>query len=326
MSEVRSRVESDGETVAAVVRAVLDVPWSRARQLCYDGRVWVDDEHARDPAVRVRRGAMLMIRPQAQREVAVEREFDPARIVFVDREVVVVDKPAGLQSVPFGPDDHDSVVQRLTVALRRIEHRRVPPPRVVHRLDKDTTGLLVFARSKPAERELAQQFRVHSVHRRYLGLAHGDVREQTISSLLVADRGDGLRGSWRRSGHAPTSGRESITHVSVEARHELDASAFECGRKGWLTWVRCRLETGRTHQIRIHLSEAGHPLVGEPVYSRGFADPGLRWPKGVTPRVMLHAAELGFTHPDSGDEILLVSPEPPDIQAWRARLAAPTPP
>lgn len=327
MTDVTGRVEADGDTLAAAVRAILDVPWSRARQLCYDGRVSLDGERARDPAVRVRRGATVEIRQHAPRETRAEHTLAPERIVFIDRDVVVVDKPAGLQSVPFAADDHDSVVQRLTVALRRLEHRAAPPPRVVHRLDKDTTGLLVFARSRVAEKALGQQFRVHSVHRRYLGLAHGHVRDQTIRSVIVGDRGDGLRGTWRRAGRTPPDGREAITHVTLDAHHPLGAAAFERAAGGWsVSWVRCRLETGRTHQIRIHLAEAGHPLVGEPVYARNFAGPGLRWPPGVAPRVMLHAAELGFTHPTSGEEIAFVAAEPEDLRAWRAYLEhAPTP-
>lgn len=318
MNEVRTIAEQGGETLAAHVRNALDVPWSRARKLCWDGKVLVDGERADDPAARVKRGATIVIRPDAPRESVSEHTLDPARIVFVDGEVVVVDKPAGLQSVPFGPDDRDSVAQRLEVALRRLEKRRAPPPRVVHRLDKDTTGLIVFARTRAAERELGQQFRVHSVHRRYLGLAHGDVREQTLRSVLIADRGDGLRGSWRRSGRAP-EGKEAITHVTVDGRHSAACEGGSCT----VTWVRCRLETGRTHQIRIHLSESGHPLVGEPVYNRGFADPGLRWPPGISPRVMLHAGELGFVHPGTGDELAFVAAEPSDLAAWRDHLREP---
>jgi len=318
MNEVRTVAEQGGETVAAHVRNALDVPWSRARKLCWDGKVLVDGERAADPAARVKRGATIVIRPDAPREVVGEHTLDPARIVFLDGEVVVVDKPAGLQSVPFGADDRDSVVQRLEVALRRVEKRRAPPPRVVHRLDKDTTGLIVFARTRAAERELGQQFRVHSVHRRYLGLAHGDVREQTLRSVLIADRGDGLRGSWRRSGRAP-EGKDAITHVTVDGRHVTSCE----GGSAVVTWVRCRLETGRTHQIRIHLSESGHPLVGEPVYNRGFADPGLRWPPGISPRVMLHAAELGFVHPGTGDELAFTATEPSDFVAWRDHLRTP---
>jgi 23S rRNA pseudouridine1911/1915/1917 synthase len=322
MSEVRHVTQTDGETVAAHVRAALDVPWSRAKKLCWDGKVHVDGEPARDPAARVRRGATIVVRPDAAREVVPEHTLDPARIVFVDSEVVVVDKPANLQSVPFGADDRDSVVQRLEVALRRLEKRRGPPPRVVHRLDKDTTGLIVFARTRAAERELGQQFRVHSVHRRYLGLAHGQVREQTLRSVIVTNRGDGLRGTWRRSGRAPADGREAITHVSVDARHEV---ACTSGGRAFVSWVRCRLETGRTHQIRIHLSEDNHPLVGEPVYIRGFADPVVRWPSGITPRVMLHAAELGFVHPGTGADLAFVATEPVDFAAWRDHLGEPLP-
>ncbi len=318
MSAVSTIAQTDGETLAAHVRAALDVPWSRARKLCWDGKVQVDGARATDPAARVKRGATIVIRPDAKRETVAEHTLDPSRILFVDGEVVVVDKPAGLQSVPFGEDDRDSVVQRLEVALRRLEKRRGPPPRVVHRLDKDTTGVMVFARTRAAERELGQQFRVHSVKRSYLGLAHGDVRAQTIESVLVEDRGDGLRGTWRRSGRAP-EGRKAITHVDVESRHVTACEGGSCA----VSWVRCRLETGRTHQIRIHLSEAGHPLVGEPVYIRGFADPGLRWPPGISPRVMLHAAELGFVHPGTGEDLAFVGPLPSDVVAWRDRLGEP---
>lgn len=302
-----------GATIAAIVRGAMDVPWSRARQLCRDGRVTIDGALQRDDAARVRRGMKVVVRPTAPRTRLHAGELERERIVHLDGDVIVVDKPAGLQSVPFGDDDHDSLSQRTTMLLRRLEGKRLPPVRVVQRLDKDTSGLVVFARTKPAERALAQQLRTHAMHRRYHALAFGAVQPGTMRSLLVEDRGDGLRGSWRGPEHkAPSGAREAVTIVELQ-QHVKHGEVL-------LSWITCRLQTGRTHQIRIHLSEAGHPLVGERVYIRGFDDPGLQWPAGIAPRTLLHAAELGFVHPSSGDDLRFERDEPEDFAAWRELL------
>ncbi len=147
---------------------------------------------------------------------------------------------------------------------------------VVHRLDKDTSGLLVFARTQEAQRQLKSQFRAHTVTRRYLALAEGNLTATTFRSRLIPDRGDGRRGSTTN----PRLGREATTHVRPVERVR------------GATLLECRLETGRTHQIRIHLAEAGHPLVGERVYAKS----GTAHRIGA-PRIMLHACELGFDHP-----------------------------
>jgi 23S rRNA pseudouridine1911/1915/1917 synthase len=166
----------------------------------------------------------------------------------------------------------------------------------VHRIDRETSGLVVFARTVPAGRILAEQFRLHTTQRRYLALAVGRVGAGTIVTHLVRDRGDGRRGS-SESGE----GKRAVTHVKP-VEHFGDA----------YTLVECRLETGRTHQIRIHLAEIGHPLCGEKVYSA---------PRGTqaadrtgAARVILHAAELGFVHPQTGAELRFESPLPPDIE------------
>jgi 23S rRNA pseudouridine1911/1915/1917 synthase len=188
-----------------------------------------------------------------------------------------------------------------------IEHRGPrgrggrPTLGIVHRLDKETSGLVVFTRSWQAKQSLAGQFRQHSVHRRYLAIAHGDVRTRSVHSFLVENRGDGLRGSAR--GTPPKSAREAITHVE---RQESLAGA---------TLVACRLETGRTHQIRIHLSESGNPIVGERVYIRRFAGVLLE-----APRLMLHAAELGFVHPGTEREMRWEQPMPADMTRVLERL------
>ena len=156
--------------------------------------------------------------------------------------------------------------------------------RVVQRLDKETSGLLVFARTADAERGLGMQFFNHSVERKYLALIPGTIAPQSIESILVRDRGDGRRGS------APFSqpGKKAVTHVHLVEKFQ----AF--------TLVGCQLETGRTHQIRIHLAEKGSPVCGEKVY-RTTAN-GTILPDGSGfPRLALHAAELGFIHPISGE-------------------------
>src|SRR6202040_38118 len=137
--------------------------------------------------------------------------------------------------------------------LARREGRRLPGPRlrVVHRLDQETSGLVVFARTVPAERLLGMQFHAHTVTRRYLAVVPGRLDAGTVRSFLVRDRGDGRRGSTQ----SDADGKEAITHFEVAER-----------LPGY-TLLSCRLETGRTHQIRIHLAELGHPVCGEKVYN-----------------------------------------------------------
>src|SRR5690606_9238494 len=172
------------------------------------------------------------------------------------------------------------------------------PVRPVHRLDRDTTGLVMFARNPEAEALLAHQLRRHTVHRRYFALVHGRPRPGTIRSVIADDRGDGLRGSVRGR-----PGRESVTHVDV-VEHLRGA-----------TLIACRLETGRTHQIRIHLAEAGHMLLGERGYVRDHRGPVL-----PAPRVMLHAAELGFVHPATEEPVHFVARLPEDFALVCAAL------
>src|SRR5262249_47465942 len=153
----------------------------------------------------------------------------------------------------------------------------LPRLRVVQRLDKETSGLVVFARSVLAERGLGKQFHAHTVIRRYLAIIPGYLSARRIATRLVRDRGDGRRGSTA----LPGVGKVAVTHIEV-----LD-------RMPRHTLLSCRLETGRTHQIRVHLAELGHPICGEKVYQR---EPD----KSGTPRLALHACELGFIHPVTG--------------------------
>lgn len=262
--------------------------WNDVRRLVRTGKVRLRGTTETDPSAQVEPGDDVEVRMRAPRRDALPREA----LVYIDADVVVADKPPVISTVPFDAKEQGTLDQLVRVALARREQRSGPPLGVVHRIDRPTSGLVVFARTLRAKRHLEQQFRAHSVRRRYLALCHGSVESGTLHSRLVADRGDGLRGSTDN----PRLGRPATTHIRVVERL-ADA-----------TLVECRLETGRTHQIRIHLSEAGHPLLGERVYIRGYPGPLLD-----APRLMLHAAELGFVHPSRGNELRFQSQLPPDI-------------
>jgi 23S rRNA pseudouridine1911/1915/1917 synthase len=166
----------------------------------------------------------------------------------------------------------------------------------VHRLDRDTSGLMVFALTPESARELTEQFRAHKNRRSYLAIVAGRPQPGRIESWLLLDRGDGLRGSGPEG-----QGEHALTHIeSVEPLGEASL-------------VRCRLETGRTHQLRIHLAEAGHPLLGDRVYRGPLGQRPLPDASGA-PRQALHAAELGFTHPATGQPMSFTSDWPEDLR------------
>lgn len=294
--------EDAGKTLAASLRARLPgVSWARVRRLFETGKVTVDGAIEHDDARRLRAGDAIALDPTARRK---ERPPEIAvAIVHEDGEVVVIDKPEGVSSVPYEKREQGTAMDLLRDAWRRGGRPHVTsiPLHVVHRIDKETSGLLVFAKSKRAERFLQAQLRAHSMEREYRCVAQGEVFRRTIRTRLVQDRGDGLRGSARR----PDQGKEAITHVEP----------LEALRGATLCAV--RLETGKTHQIRIHLAEVGHPLVGERVYIRDLCNRG-----GTpidSPRLLLHAATLGFAHPD-GQTLRFESALPPSFERVLARL------
>ncbi|HKH44246.1 MAG TPA: RluA family pseudouridine synthase [Thermoanaerobaculia bacterium] len=296
-----------GQTVAAIVRELVpSLSWSKARDLVRSGQVRVDGQAVTDPAQRLRAGQQIEMAAGGSHSRG-EPCREPELLVHLDTDVAVVRKPAGLMTVPFERTDRDTLLSRARVAIRRLETSRGlphnPSLRAVQRLDKDTSGLVVFARTISAQRDLQQQFTEHTALRRYLAVVHGRARSAVYDSILVPDRGDGLRGSVSPSPQGVRSARQAITHVAVQER-----------LRG-ATLVSCRLETGRTHQIRIHMAEAGHPLLGETVYVRDFAGPWL-----PAPRLMLHATELGFVHPRSGKEVRFTEPPPEDFAEAVERL------
>ncbi len=235
----------------------------------------------------------------------------PSVVVYSDDAVVVADKPAGLTTMrhreeaeEFGPRGKHYLPQTLADLLPGLLGTPNRPVIAVHRIDRDTSGLVVFARTAKAAESLAAQFRKHTVDRRYLALTRGQPKPGRIESVFGRDRGDGRRGSG--DPHAP-DGKRAITHIKVV--EEL----------GDFAAVECRLETGRTHQVRIHLGEAGTPLCGERVYDRPVNGRPLPDPSGAA-RPMLHAARLGFTHPVTGEAMTWDAKSPDDFAALWSTL------
>ena len=309
--------ELNARPLDGVMRALTGGTWSEARKLITTGKVAVAGEVVTRETRKVRAGDRVELRLRAPRPRVARAQALDAIVVHLDSSVVVVRKPAGISTVPYGDEDPaeegttlDAVVR--DVVARRDAIRGRAPLGVVQRLDKVTSGLIVFARSFTAKKHLAAQLRQHSMHRLYLAIVHGDMPQATLRSHLIVDRGDGRRGSSEkasaggrggRRGGGDQGGQLAITHV--EPRERLRGA----------TLVACRLETGRTHQIRIHLSEAGHPLVGEKVYCRDYRGELI-----PAPRLMLHAAELGFNHPVDDRPMRFEEPPPADFEETLGRL------
>jgi 23S rRNA pseudouridine1911/1915/1917 synthase len=289
-----------GMPLDRALRAKLDgASWGSVRRLIETGKVRVGGDRVLEPTRPLAAGESVELALNARRPSS--EGLPASTIVYADSQVVVVEKPSGISSVPFEPNERGTLDELVLRLLVERDGARKTPLGIVHRLDKETSGLLVFARTLTAKRALKNQFRFHTVKRRYWAVALGDVKAQTLQSRLVQDRGDGLRGSTEN----PGLGRDATTHVRVvEALRDA-------------TLVECQLETGRTHQIRIHLAEAGHPLVGERVYIKGYAGQPI-----AAPRMMLHAFELGFEHPANGRPLHFASKMPADMQALIAELKA----
>ena len=280
-------------TLATEVREQLGIAWSRAKTLCAEGRVTVDGERCVDPAMRLADAAVVVVDRHAPKLRT--GPLDDRAIVHADRDIVIVDKPAGMLSVTDETGTNETIADYARTLLRRMKRGVDVPLGVVHRLDRDTSGLMVFTRSADAKRRLAERFRMHDIERAYIAIVHGTLHDaKRIETDLMIDRGDGLRGSSDES--QAGAGRRSVTFVQPLV--ELNGA----------TLVECRLETGRQHQIRIHLSEIGHPLVGEKVYKRDYRRRMIK-----APRTMLHARTLGFEHPRSGTPMLFESEPPADF-------------
>ncbi|MFO0863249.1 MAG: RluA family pseudouridine synthase [Gemmataceae bacterium] len=293
-----------GRSVLEIVQQVLRLPRDLVLRTIREHGVRIAGTICPDPHRRLKAGQRVQI---AWQEARGERRTTNAasprlkpqkdlparahliRVVYQDPHIVVVDKPAGLTTVrhkheaaEFGhrgkkylPSTLVDILPQLVSGPTQGKHRL----RAVHRIDKETSGLVVLARTDDAERDLGLQFRAHSIGRHYLALVRGKPKESRIESWFVPNRGDARRGS-----SADQNGQHAITHVRIVE----DLGDFAI--------VECKLETGRTHQVRIHLGEAGSPLCGERVYDRPLNGTPMEDASNAK-RPMLHAAYLEITHP-----------------------------
>jgi 23S rRNA pseudouridine1911/1915/1917 synthase len=261
---------------------------SRVATLAVRGQVLVDGR-PRKPAFRLRAGQQVSVLAPSSDPVAVTPQPIPLAIVHEDADVLVIDKPAGMTVHPAPGHRSGTLVNAVVAHVPHLSGIAGPlRPGIVHRLDKDTSGLLVIAKTDAAYRSLVAQLRARTVTRVYLALARGAVRRER--GAIAAPIG---RHPVHRTRMAVVSrGRPAVTHFSVLER--LPGA----------TLVECRLETGRTHQIRVHLRHIGHPVLGDPVYGGGGA--------GID-RQALHAARLEFTHPRTGERIVCTAPLPEDF-------------
>lgn len=312
----------------AIKRALADKSWSQVRRMLETRHVQVNGNLCIDEKRRLNVGDVVKVHPHP---LAPPPKQDDVKVRYLDKHVVVVEKPSGMTTLRHNEEKSwdtkrkdlaptlDEVLPRVIARLekrdtaptkpgkdRRFPHGRrisLPQVRAVHRLDRDTSGLMIFARSIHAERHLVDQFRKHTTLRSYVAIVYGHPAAQKIESILVRDRGDGKRGS----GKDEKNGQHAVTFI--KPLEEL----------GEYSLIECRLETGRTHQIRIHLSELGHYLCGDKVYDRAlFKPPHLD--RSGAPRLALHAQELGFVHPITGQSLHFTMPLPPDLQKFLDKL------
>jgi 23S rRNA pseudouridine1911/1915/1917 synthase len=306
-----------GTILTALRRWLPGQSWSAVRKLLESRRVAINGVLCLDEARRLSCGESVTI---AQRSLPRPPGPDDVTIRFVDRSIVVVEKPAGMvtlrrtselswspQRRSQQPTLDEAVAQLIARHAADRSNTRIKPrlPRLfaVHRIDRDTSGLLVFARHESAQTNIIRQFAQHDTVRKYRALIPGRLADQTICSQLIRDRGDGLRGSTPDT----SIGQQAITHIKF-LRQIRDCSELEC-----------RLETGRTNQIRIHLAELGHPVCGDIKYRGPFGRPDVQDTSG-SPRLALHAAQLRFVHPETGQLLQYDSPWPAEMQRFLDQL------
>jgi 23S rRNA pseudouridine1911/1915/1917 synthase len=300
---------------AALARAVPVFSRNRIKDLILAGAVSINGQAVAEPKHKLREGdEILLIAPEPV-DADPTPENIPLDILYEDGDLIVINKAVGMVVHPAPGNYTGTLVNALLYhcgdSLKGIGG--VKRPGIVHRLDKDTSGVMVAAKTEQAHNHLAAQFADHGrsgpLHRAYIAYCWGRTQQAagTVEAPLGRDINNRLKQGVRKDG------REAITHYHVEARF---------GDDGWdITRIRCELETGRTHQIRVHMAHIGHPLVADPLYAPGFATKSSRLPDDARHvvdglgRQALHAAELGFEHPTTGEEMAFEAPLPADLQA-----------
>lgn len=290
-------VVSGGMRLDAFVAENTDYTRSAAQRLIDSGAVLVDGVQKKTKYA-VRAGETVTVDPPEPEPVELEEEDIPLDIVYQDADIAVINKPVGMVVHPAAGNPSGTLVNAIMFHIKDLsgiggEMR----PGIVHRIDKNTSGLIVIAKNDEAHNFLSDELKTHSVSRVYCALAEGNFKEDcgTVDAPIARHRTD------RKRMAVVMGGRNAITHWRVEERF------------GTKTLLRVELETGRTHQIRVHLAHIGHPLVGDDVYGGGKNDLGF---KGQA----LHAAELRLTHPRTGEKMTFHAPLPEVFQKALEKL------
>lgn len=315
-------LEDTKPTVIAAMREHMpDKPsWSQVRRLLADNKVAIGGVLCIDEARRLSPGEVVTI---TDRRVPSPPTEDDVRVVYVDKELIVAEKPSGMitlrrASERAWPWSRRQVQPTLDECVPRVIrehaakknnskklHQHLTRLFPVHRLDRDSSGLLVFARNEDAQKKIIAQFAQHDAVRKYFALVPGQVETRKIESQFIRDRGDGLRGSTEDK----TIGQHAVTHIKP-----LRTIGDYCE-------VECRLETGRTNQIRIHLAELGHPICGDIKY-RGRFEGDQIVDQSRARRLCLHAAQLKIVHPETRKVLDFETPWPSDMQHFLNRMNA----
>jgi len=309
-----------GRLDAALAKAHSVLSRSRIKDLILTGAVSIDGKPVSEPKYRLSAGETIILLAPPPEDPEPQAENIPLDILYEDDQLIVINKPVGMVVHPAPGSPNGTLVNALIYhcgeSLQGIGG--VKRPGIVHRLDRDTSGVMVAAKTERAHRHLSAQFADHGrtgpLHRAYIAFVWGstETAKGSIDAPLGRDQNNRLKQTVRKDG------REAITHYMVEARF---------GDEGWdITRIQCQLETGRTHQIRVHMAHIGHPLVADSVYASGYATKINRLPPEVAApiqalgRQALHAAELGFEHPVTKEEMSFEAPLPPDLEALEEAL------
>lgn len=304
-----------GRLDAVLAKLHPDLSRSRLKNLILTRAVSVNGATICEPKHKVKQDdAIILVVPEAE-DPEPKPENIPLNILYEDDHLIVINKPVGLVVHPAPGSPAGTLVNALIYhcGTSLVGIGGIKRPGIVHRLDKDTSGVMVAAKTEKALNHLAKQFADHGrtgpLERAYIAYAWGRTQAHTgrVNAPLGRDANNRLKQSVRKDG------RHAITHYAAKERF---------GAEGWdITRLECRLETGRTHQIRVHMAHISHPLIADPLYSTGYATKANRLPDDIKAvvtglkRQALHAAELGFKHPYTKEEMHFKAPLPDDLAA-----------
>ncbi|HEX7760003.1 MAG TPA: RluA family pseudouridine synthase [Caulobacteraceae bacterium] len=314
-SALTVELEAGGRLDKALADHLPELSRSRVQALLAAGAVSRDGVAVTDASARTQAGLYRLLVP-AVVVAEPQPEAIPLNVLYEDQHLIVIDKPAGMAAHPAPGTQSGTLVNALLrhcgASLSGIGG--VARPGIVHRLDKDTSGVMVAAKTDAAHQGLSALFAAHDIGRTYIALVRGALSPArgTIETRLGRSAHDR-----KKMAVLKTGGREAITHY-------LTAQTFGRAAKPLASEVRCTLETGRTHQIRVHLASKGSPVLGDPVYGAGAPAAPVKAAmlEAGLARQALHAAVLGFRHPITGENLRFETPPPDDMRALESALSA----